>query len=230
MIQLARSWGFNLAYVLWWSLCTLTILPLAFLLPRAGRLRAIRFCIHGMNLLLRIIAGVRYEVKGRPPTGAAIIASQHQSAWDTLIFFCLLESPVFIAKKEVLRLPPAALMIWLSGSIIVNREDGVKAMKPMVNKAVRRLEDGHQIVIFPQGTRVPAGEHLPPQPGVAAIYKKSGSNVTPVTLTSGHHWPRPAVSYLKTPGTITLSFKPAIKTGLKKHECLEKLDKVYKNG
>ncbi len=109
--------------------------------------------------------------------------------------------------------------------IIVDRKGGAKALKDLIKQSKKYLERGQNIVLFPQGTRVPFGassEKYPYQAGVTALYLACGVKVVPAALNSGKFWPKEGV--LKNSGKITLEFLDPIETGLSKKEFSEKLE------
>lgn len=172
---------------------------------------------------LKIICGVdaRYVSDARLPKGPAIVAANHQSMWETLFLFARLEKPAVIFKKELAQVPVFGWWLVRSGSIVVDRKAGVKALRSMTEAAEARLAEGAQIVIFPEGTRTAPGETARLQPGVAALYKKSTAPVVAVGHDSGRFWLHPDIA--KKPGIISVSVAPPIEPGLPKGEFLDRL-------
>lgn len=164
---------------------------------------------------LAAICGLRYVVKGALPQGAAIIAPNHQSMWETIAFFALARKPSMVFKRELLNIPVYGWWGRLAKSIPVDREAGPRAIKELTREAAERLAEGCQIIVFPEGTRAALGEKLPLQPGVAAIYKAAPVAVTPALHDSGRYWRHPGGLFsLKEPGVITLTILPEIEAGL----------------
>ena len=218
-----RSALFNIAFQAWTFTWALVMLPILWLPARhlgfVGRIWA-RVSL----LLLRVFCGIRYELRGREyiPKDAALIASKHQSAWDTLIFWILFQHPVYILKKELLWLPLFGLYLWRMGMIAINRAAGSKTIKKMTADAKDTLIHNRPIVIFPEGTRRAVDAPPDYQPGIGALYRQLGVPVTPVALNSGHCWGRNA--FRKTPGTIKIAFLPPIAPGMKSREFLNRLE------
>lgn len=206
---LIRSLAFNIAFTLWFLCCTIGGLPLLFT-NRENLFPLARLWINGTSFLLRVIVGLKYEVRGieNLPDGACIVASKHQSAWDTLIFMPLLKRPVFIHKKELLWFPFLGLYLWRGGMIAVDRSAGKRAIIHIGRAAKPLLAVGRRIIIFPQGTRTPPGEVRPYRSGVQSIAAATNVPVVPVALNSGLYWGRNA--FTKKPGTIILEFLPPI--------------------
>ena len=110
--------------------------------------------------LLRVICGLRVEVRGPVPQGEVLVAAKHQSFLDILMIFEALPRPKFIMKKELRWAPFIGLYALRIGSTPVNRGDRSKAMKAMVEHAGAAREP-RQLVIYPQGTRVAPGARPP---------------------------------------------------------------------
>jgi len=178
-----------------------------------------------MLWLLKTTVGLDFEVRGREhlSKGPMILASKHQSAWDTISFPVVLNDPVYVLKRELLHIPIYGWYLYKLGMIAVDRDAGVSSMRNLIRKARRVLDEGRRhIVIFPEGSRVAPGERDHYQPGVAGLYSKLGIPVVPVALNSGLFWRRRKL--LKYPGTITLEFLPAIAPGMAREAFMAELE------
>jgi 1-acyl-sn-glycerol-3-phosphate acyltransferase len=193
------------------------------LLPRRYLLRIVRSWEHVIVWLERYVIGIHYEIVGTEylPEGAYIIAAQHQSTWETLKFHIILEDPAIVIKQELMTTPIVGRFLRHAGMIPVDRSNPVRAIILMIRTARSAVREGRPIVIFPQGTRVSPGEAAPYKAGVAALYRDLCLPVVPMTLNSGSLWPKR--SLLKRPGTITLTFFPAIAPGLDRTRLLREL-------
>ncbi len=166
---------------------------------------------------LRVLCGIRVEVRGLhhlPGAGPVLIASQHQSAFDTLVWMNLVPRPSYVMKRELTRLPLVGPMLLLAGMIPLEREGGARALRLLMGETARAIADRRQIVIFPEGTRVGSGQVVPLQPGIAALAAQSGLPVLPVATDSGLCWSRRA--FIKRPGTIHVDIAPPIPPGLRR--------------
>jgi 1-acyl-sn-glycerol-3-phosphate acyltransferase len=223
-----RSSLFNIAFLVFWTpLVSISFIPFLLLpLPIHYQLIVGKVWAYGSLFLLRIICGIRHEIKGLEhiPNTACIIASKHQSAWDTIIFFLVVSKPAYVLKKELCRIPLFGQYLIKMQMIAVNRKEGSKALKHLTSQAAHQLMKGREIVIFPEGTRAKPGESPPLHPGIAAIYSHPDVNVpvVPAVLDSGVFWGRD--SFLKYPGTITLQFLPAIEPGLGRKDFMKRLE------
>jgi 1-acyl-sn-glycerol-3-phosphate acyltransferase len=186
--------------------------------PRRWAMAGLAAHAHASIWWMRVICGTRVEVRGREnlPKGAAIIASKHQSAWDTFGLIPLTRDPAMIMKQELLSLP---LYGWFSRKfemIPVRRDLGPTALRQMAREAAKRAAQGRDIVIFPEGTRRPPGAPPAYRPGVILLYEALGIPCVPVALNSGYFWPRHSI--MRRSGTIVVEFLPAIPPGLPRTE------------
>jgi 1-acyl-sn-glycerol-3-phosphate acyltransferase len=165
-------------------------------------------------LILRVIVGQRTRVLGREniPAGPALVAAKHQAAWETMALLPLLPSGRIILKKELLSIPLYGAFARHFGMIAVDRSAGAAALKQLATDAEAVLAQGAQIVIFPEGTRRTIGAPPDYKPGAIFLYDKLGVPMVPVALNSGLLWPRGR--FVRYPGTVTVSFLPAIPPGI----------------
>lgn len=194
-------------------LITLVAAPAVLFGPSAA-LTVIRFWARGSLTALRMLCGIRYRVEGADniPKGGAIVAANHQSMWETVALFALLPRTSMVFKDSLLKVPVYGWWGVRSGSIPVDRSAGTQSIRLLMRTARQRVEDGFQLVIFPEGTRISPGVRAPLQPGVSAIYLASGAAVTPAVHDSGLYWRYPGLE--RRPGVITLRFLPPIPPGL----------------
>ncbi len=179
----------------------------------------------------RPLCGIRYAVLGGehlPRSGAVIIASQHQSAFDTIIWMHLMPRVAYVFKAELSRVPLFGPLMRLSGQIEVGRGAGVGALRAMLREADRAARTERQIVIFPEGTRVDHGIRAPLQPGVALLARRTGLPVIPVATNSGLFWPRRA--FRKRAGTVLIAARPALPAGLSEDALLAALRAAWDEG
>lgn len=176
---------------------------------------------------LRRLCGITYTVAGQdlPKSGPALIAAQHQSAFDTLVWLMLLPFPTYVLKHELLRLPLLGPLLIPSGFIPVDRDAGAPALRKMVADARRAAAAGRQIVIFPEGTRVAPGTRAPLQPGIVALAKILDLPIIPAATNSGLFWPRN--SFLKTPGTLKIKIFPPLPAGATREQILTHLRRCF---
>ena len=177
------------------------------------------------------ICGVRAVVIGRehlPTKGAALIASQHQSAFDTMIWLRLVPRTAYVFKSELARVPLFGPLLVPSGQIPVDRGASFSAIRSLLRGADRAKADGRQIVIFPEGTRVAAGSVGELRPGIAALAARTGLPVIPVSTDSGRLWGRR--SFRKWPGPVHLVVGPPIPPGLPQAELIRTIQQRWRDG
>ncbi len=196
----------------------------ALLGPRAWSKACLRLYLDLVFGGLRVLCGVTYEVRGTEhlPRGGALVASKHQSMFETLAFWRILDDPAIILKKELSYLPFFGWYAMKLKNISVDRSAGAKALRGMLKQARERAEDGRQVVIFPQGTRLNPGDVDTYKPGVAGLYAAMKVACSPVALNSGLYWP--AHGFARRPGRIIVEFLPPIEPGLSKDDFMTTLE------
>jgi len=174
----------------------------------------------------RAICGIRVVVDGLEslPDGAALIASRHQSAFDTVVWLTLVPRCCYVFKHELLRVPMFGPLIPLAGMIPIDRSGGAAALRTLLREADRAVAERRQIVIFPEGTRAEPGATLPLQPGIVALAARTRLPVFPVVTDSGSVWGRRAFS--KRPGTIHIQVLDPIEPGLNRQEFMKRLEEA----
>ncbi|MBJ3777183.1 lysophospholipid acyltransferase family protein [Acuticoccus mangrovi] len=190
----------------------------------ARRMRwVMTFWIRGDLFLLRLIVGQRVEILGRQnlPTGPAIVAAKHQAAWETMVLVVLVDKGTTILKKELLAIPLYGWYARFFGMIPVDRSKGAAALKDLVVRARAAMDDGFQLVIYPEGTRRLPGAPPDYKPGTAYLYDQLKVPIVPIALNSGMFWPRRR--FVRYPGTITLSVLPPIPAGLPRKEAAQRM-------
>jgi 1-acyl-sn-glycerol-3-phosphate acyltransferase len=219
-----RAMLFNLAFYLWTALMAILAIP-SLVLPRRVVVLCMEVWSAGVQAMMRAMVGIKVTVSGREhlPAGACIIASKHQSAFDTLVFHTLLDDPAMVMKQELTWIPLYGWYSLRAGMIAVDRKGGAAALKRMIRDARRAKEQGRPIVIFPEGTRTPPGEKRTYQPGVVALYRDLDLPVVPVAVDTGLYWPRR--SFRRTPGTMRIEFLPPIPPGLSRKEFTAELER-----
>lgn len=161
---------------------------------------------------LRTLCGIRYQVEGGEhiPDGAAIVLSKHQSTWETFALQVLFPPQVYVLKRELLRVPFFGWGLALLNPISIDRGAGRKAVEQVVDQGRARLEDGLWVIVFPEGTRIPAGQQGRYKLGGAVLAAHTGYPVVPVAHNAGLVWPRR--QFLKRPGTVRVVIGPPIES------------------
>ena len=208
-----RSVAFNILFYLNLVLHIILALP-TFALPRSAFMALARSWARTSNLLLRVTAGISVEYRGleKIPPGALLVASKHQSVWDTFGLVTLFDDPAYIVKRELMWIPVFGWYIWKSDMIPVDRGARGGAMAGMIESARAELARGRQIIIFPEGTRTAPGAPPTYRNGIANLYAATGVPCVPIALNSGLFWPRR--KFMRYPGTIVLEVLEPIPAGL----------------
>ncbi|HEY3326448.1 MAG TPA: lysophospholipid acyltransferase family protein [Novimethylophilus sp.] len=199
-----------------------TLILLIFPLSPQRRYRIITIWARSMLWWLTLTCGIRYRVIGADniPKEPCIVLSKHQSAWETLAFQKILPPQVWVLKRELLWLPFFGWGLALTSPIAINRSAGREALKQLVEQGKDRLAKGFCVVVFPEGTRIAPGEMGKFHIGGAWLAAHSGTPALPVALNAGEHWGKN--SFLKKPGTITVSIGQPIATQGMKPDALNK--------
>lgn len=222
MLILLRSIIFNVLFYLNTLILLILALPTFFLPYRAiiwvattwGRINLV---------LLRVVCGVKIEVRGREkiPKGPLLVAAKHQSAWETFALLHLFDDPLFIVKRELQWIPIFGWLMIKGRMVPVDRSAGSEALVGMIERARIELADNRQLIIFPEGTRRPAGAEPRYKHGVAHLYASVGVPCLPVALNSGLFWPRRSIRRL--PGTVVVEILDPIRPGLDKDVFFKRL-------
>ncbi|CAL1691892.1 hypothetical protein MMB232_02047 [Brevundimonas subvibrioides] len=221
-----RSFAFNLAY---WILSIGYGLTAAFaaLIPgRDATAFVIRRYVHRMVQAMRILAGIRIEVRGRDrlPTGAFIIASKHQSWGDGFATYDQFDDLAFVTGDHLEKFPLLGTVLKKLGAIVVNNCGGREARDSLKQSGATAHAEGRKILIYPEGNLAKTGEKFRYRSGVWHMYRDFDMPVVPLASNLGLFWPQEA--YAKHPGTATLEFLDPIPTGLGKEEFLQRLESV----
>jgi len=221
-VILIRSVLFNLLFYL--NLVILLILSIPTLaMPRGAILRVAKLWGRTTLWLLRVVCRIDVEWRGleKIPPGGIVVAAKHQSVWETFALIALFPDPTFIIKRELIWIPFFGWYAWRAGMIPVDRGAGKSALAGMMVHARKALAERRQIIIFPEGTRRPAGAEPKYKFGVAHLYGESGVPCVPIALNSGLFWPRRR--FLRFPGTVRVEVLDPIAPGIDRNAMFVRL-------
>jgi len=221
-----RSLLFNLAFYLVLLVYLIVAMP-TLLLPRRALLRLVRNWSQVNLGLLRLICGVKAEFRGleKIPSGAVLVASKHQSLWETFALITIFDDPAYVLKRELMWIPFFGWCARKAEMIPVDRGARSQALTRMTEHAKVEAARGRQIIIFPEGTRRAPGAEPKYKFGVAHLYSELGVPCVPVALNSGLFWPRR--SFMRYPGIVRVEILDPIAPGLDKPEFSARLqDKI----
>ena len=181
-----------------------------FWLPPIQRYRFITWWCR-MNLWgARVLCGIRMQVIGHEnmPAAPHIVMSKHSSTWETLALTQVFPPVAFVAKKELLAIPFFGWAFRFASPITIDRGAGQSAMEQIAQQGRQRFAQGFWIVVYPEGTRIPAGTRVKYKTGGARLAREMDVPILPVAHNAGWLWPKGFLG--KRPGTVTLSIGPPI--------------------
>ncbi len=188
----------------------------AFVLPYRKRYLVARLWGYVNYFGLVICCFLRCEVIGREHINKqpVIIFAKHQSSFEILVLMALMNPTSWVAKKEILKIPIFGWAFGMSKPICLDRKAGISAVEQLNTQGQKALEEGRNVLIFPEGTRTAPGSKPKYRIGGALLAEKTGFPILPVAHNCGEFWPR--LSFIKRPGKATLVFGPIIETKGKK--------------
>ena len=223
-----RSLIYNVLFYLL-LVCWLIAAVPTFLMPRTGIMKIARLWARSSIWLLRVVCNVKVEYRGleKIPKGPLLVASKHQSMWETFALLQFFDQPLYILKRELTLIPFFGWYLIKAGMVAVDRRAGGRALLKMVRQASEAVRRGRQLIIFPEGTRRPVG--APPQykPGVSQLYASCRVGCLPVALNSGLFWPRR--TFMRYPGTLVVEFLDPVPPGLARDEFLTRISAVIED-
>jgi len=228
-MQLLRSFLFTTLFYA--SLIFVFILAIpALILPNKYTSICGKILAYIIIFLLRLVLGSRVIFSGTENLKKKekfFVASAHQSLLETFILQAPLKYPVFILKKELLKIPLFGLYLKKIGSIDIVRDTTTRENLNFFEKIKKQInKSGRPLLIFPQGTRVKFGEKVPFKKGAGRIYEALNLPCVPVALNTGKIWPKN--SFLKYSGDIHISFLEPIEPGNDKNLFVQELEnKIY---
>jgi len=168
------------------------------------------------------MTGLKVEVRGTPPDDEVMVAAKHQSFLDILVIYGAMPRGKFI-MKSILQYAPIIGQYGLRiGCVPVNRGKRGAAIAKMLSDVKSGKQQGGQLIIYPQGTRVAPGVSKPYKIGTAVLYEQLGQPVVPVATNVGVFWPKRGIT--RYPGTAVVEFLPRIEPGLERDVFLARLE------
>jgi len=160
--------------------------------------------------LLDKVCGLKYRVTGRENIlpGAHITMWKHSSSWETVAQATVFPAQAWVLKRELIWIPLVGWAMHFMRPIAIDRGSGTAAVNRVVTQGKQRLQSGVWVVVFPEGTRVPAGETKKYGVSGALLASRAGCKIIPVAHNAGQFWPRRGL--LKKRGTIQVVIGPPI--------------------
>ncbi|MEO7853175.1 MAG: lysophospholipid acyltransferase family protein [Rubrivivax sp.] len=176
-------------------------------------------CISWLRLVVwgaRVICGVRARVQGmdnvptaEQGTQAVLLASKHQSTWETFAYPTLMSHPLcYVFKKELLLIPFFGWAIGRLDMIHIDRSKRTEAWNKVAEQGRQFMAQGNWVIMFPEGTRSERGQQGQYKAGAARLAITTGTPIVPIAVASARCWPRK--SFLLRPGVIDISIGPQI--------------------
>ena len=174
---------------------------------------------------LKIFLSTKIIIKGKEniiKNEKFFIASSHQSMFETFFLQTIFNSPVFILKKELLKIPIFGWYLKKIGSIYIDRNKITKENLGFFDQIFYLIKSTNRpLIIFPQGTRLTSEDRTPFKKGVSRIYDELKIKCQPVAINSGSVWPKNGK--LKPHQNLTISILKPIESGLNKDIFLQNL-------
>jgi 1-acyl-sn-glycerol-3-phosphate acyltransferase len=223
-----RSLVYNVLFYLLLAFWVIVGIP-TYLMPRGAIMTIARYWARSSIWLMRVICGTKVEYRGleKIPDGPLIVASKHQSMWETFALLQFFDQPLYILKRELLWIPLFGWYLTKSNMIGIDRSAGGRALLMMARRAGEEVRRGRQLIIFPEGTRMPVGAPPNYKSGVSLIYTNSNVACLPVALNSGLFWPRR--TFMRYPGTLVVEFLDPLPPGLSRHDFIARVSAVIED-
>ena len=185
---------------------------------------------HWSAICLRFFLSTKIIIKGKEniiKNEKFFIASSHQSMFETFFLQTIFNSPVFILKKELLKIPIFGWYLKKIGSIYIDRNKITKENLGFFDQiSYLSRSSNRPLIIFPQGTRLTSKDRTPFKKGASRIYDELKIKCQPVAINSGNVWPKKGK--LKPHKNLTISILKPIESGLNKDIFLQNLqDNIY---
>ena len=221
-----RNFLFSFSFFSGIIFISIIFLP-SLLLPQKITLLGGKLMGYWSQYCLKIILSTTIVIKGRDniiKDEKFFIASSHQSMFETFFLQTIFNSPVFILKNELIKIPIFGWYLKKIGSIPIKRDKVTKDNLNFFEDISEKIQNSKRpIIIFPQATRVLPEDRPPFKKGASRIYEKLDILCQPVAINSGYVWPKQGIK--KTNKVITISILKPIKPGLQKEEFLKMLEK-----
>ncbi|GMU69180.1 MAG: hypothetical protein AMXMBFR37_15120 [Steroidobacteraceae bacterium] len=172
--------------------------------PLRTRYVLARFWAHVILGGLKVLCGLDYRIEGREnlPPGGHVALWKHSSSWETFAMVIVCPPQVWVLKRELLWIPFVGWGIRQMHAIAINRGSGHSAVRQVVEQGRRYIAEGIWVMVFPEGTRMAAGETRKYGVSGALLAREAGCLVVPIAHDAGYYWPRRGL--LKKRGTVTV--------------------------
>ena len=209
-MQTLRSAVFTAFLFLWTLSYAIFFVLVGWAFPLERRFALIHWYAQRIFDVLRFTCRLDFKVEGLEniPAEPHVAYWKHSSAWETFGQFLVGPPKVIVLKHELMYVPFFGWGLALLRSIPVNRGAGASAVGQVVTHGMQRLGEGLSVLIFPEGTRMAAGETRRYGVSGALLASRSGCKVVPGAHVAGYYWARRGL--LKNPGTVHVLVGPPI--------------------
>ena len=228
-MQFIKSLVFNIFLYLGIIIVFFLAIP-TLILPNKFTLLCGKFLAYYIIFILRLFLNTKvvyHGIENLKKFEKFFVASAHQSMFETFVLQAPLNFPIFILKKELLKIPLFGWYLKKIGSIEIIREKTTKENLDFFDRIKNSISKNNRpLLIFPQGTRISVEERVPFKKGVGRIYETLNLPCIPVALNSGKIWPKN--SFMKYNGDIHISFLNPIMPGKEKYNFIKEIEeKIY---
>lgn len=160
--------------------------------------------------LCETLCGLRYSVEGMEnlPEAASVAMVKHSSAYETIVLLNILPRQIWVLKRELIWAPFFGWALATLEPIAIDRSGGRAAVTQVIEQGRRKIADGAWVIVFPEGTRMPAGETRRYGASGALLAQESGALLVPIAHNAGDFWPRRGLR--KLPGTVRFVIGKAV--------------------
>jgi len=135
------------------------------------------YTIVGIELLFHRI---RVEGRENVPPGGCLIVSNHVSFMDpTTVGWSVAREIFFLGRKSLFKPPVLSWFLPMVNVLPIDRDGHDIAG---LRRIIKKLKEGHAVLLFPEGTRSADGTIQPAEPGAGLIALKAGVPILPVRL------------------------------------------------
>jgi 1-acyl-sn-glycerol-3-phosphate acyltransferase len=222
-----RNFLFNIFFYFGIILVFLLAIP-ALILPNKIILFLGKLLGHWSAFCIKFFLGNKINVIGKEniiKDENFFVACSHQSIFETFFLQTIINSPIFILKKELLKIPVFGWHLKKINSIAIDRNITTKENLGFLEKISHTVNKTKRpLIIFPQGTRILPNEKVSFKKGVGRIYEHLKIRCIPIALNSGNVWPKKGLK--KTNSQITVSILKPIMPGIEKDLFIKELENI----
>jgi len=205
-LQFLGSLVFTAFLFAWTFFYAIPFVLACLVLPFPRRFLLVRVYAGTLLWVLKWTCGLTYQVEGQIPDGCHVAFWKHSSSWETIAMMVVFPRQVWVLKRELIWIPVVGIGVQQMHAIAIDRKAGRSAVAQVVEQGRERLAEGDWVIIFPEGTRVPAGETRRYGMSGTLLAQETGRLIVPVAHNAGYYWPRRGL--MKKPGNVRVVIGP----------------------